>query len=128
MSKIKTIIVTILVILSCASFVSASSVNMNLAGGNTTATNSNTSATSNMASNELSNGVNEQNTVSGNTITNTNSIAANSNMSTNIESVSSINDVESSSMDISQILNIFLIAVGVILILLAIAILIRMKK
>ena len=42
MSKIKTMIVAILVILSCASFVSASSVNMNLANENAVVSNSRT--------------------------------------------------------------------------------------
>ena len=51
------------------------------------------------------------------------------NMAANIESVSNINDTEdNSSLQLTQILNIFLIAVGIILILLAIAILIRLKR
>ena len=129
MSKIKTIIVAILVILSCASFVSASSVNMNLANENAVVSNTNTSTTSNTAtsnavSNTITNGVTNSVT---NSQTNANSVAP-SNMAANVESVSSINDIESSTLNIGQILNIFLIAVGVILILLAIAILVRMKK
>ena len=129
MSKIKTMIVAILVILSCASFVSASSVSMNLANENTAVSNTNTStnsntATSNVISNTITNGVTNS---LNNSQTNANSVAP-SNMAANVESVSSINDIESSTLNIGQILNIFLIAVGVILILLAIAILIRMKK
>ena len=129
MSKIKTIIVAILVILSCASFVSASSVNMNLANENAVVSNTNTSnttntATSNAVSNTITNGVTNS---LNNSQTNANSVAP-SNMAANVESVSSINDIESSTLNIGQILNIFLIAVGVILILLAIAILVRMKK
>lgn len=124
MSKIKRIVVSILVLLSCTSFVFASSVNMNLATGSQTVTNSETSdanSNNNVVTNEISN----TNTLANNTIGNPSS---NSNIAAEIQSVNNINDVGSSSIELNQILNIFLIAIGLILILLAIAILIRIKK
>ncbi len=133
MSKIKIIIISVLVILSCTSFVFASSVNMNLANENATALNSDiVSQENNINNNSVTNNISNNNansTTNNPGLTNSsNYLADSSNISANIESVKSVNDIGDSSMDIGQILNIFLIAVGVILIFLAIAILIRMKK
>lgn len=61
-----------------------------------------------------------------NTNTNTSSnVSTNSNTSTTVSTVSSVED---NSLEFTNILNILLIAVGVVIILLAIAILIRLKK
>ena len=133
MSKIKIIIISVLVILSCTSFVFASSVNMNLANENATALNSDiVSQENNINNNSVTNNISNNNansTTNNPGLTNSsNYLADSSNISANIESVKRVNDIGDSSMDIGQILNIFLIAVGVILIFLAIAILIRMKK
>lgn len=129
MSKMKKVVISVLIILSCTSFVFASSVNMNISNENLT-TNENVTSSTNITNNTLSdantNTSNFNNSLGANS---SNSFAnTSSNISANIDSVKNINDVGSTSMDITQILNIFLIAVGVILIFLAIAILIRMKK
>lgn len=133
MSKIKRIIISLLVVLSCTSFVFASNINMNLATQNETneitqnvvngtSVETNTNVLTNDISNNLVN--NASNSVAANSITSSNS----SNIEADIQSVNNINDIGSSTIELGQILNIFLIAVGFILILLAIAILIRTKK
>lgn len=108
---LKRIVITLLVVLSLASVVCAS--NLNRAVTNETTSNTTTQ-------NSIENSMDNSNTLESNNIA--------SEMETNVTSVNNINDVSSSSIGINQILNIFLIAVGLILILLAIAILIRIKK
>lgn len=99
------IIVSIITFIICVfcNQVNASSVNMNLTQTNTS------SSTSTYNTNSSS-----QNNVSR---TNT----------TAIQSVNSINEVSSSGFGVNEILSIFLIAIGFVLILLAVAILIRLK-
>ena len=106
---IRKIIITLLLCLcTISTIVCASSANMNLTNRNQVS--QNTNSMENSINNEITNSV------------------SNTEMETNITSVNNINDVSSSSIGINQILNIFLIAVGLILILLAIAILIRLKN
>ena len=121
MSNIKKIFITILVILSCSSLVLASNVNMNLANENTTAT-GNEASQNGTSENIASNTSNSGNQASSGTTNTTGNIVA------NIQSVNNINEANSASLEINQILNIFLIAIGLILILLAVAILIRLKR
>ena len=96
MSKIKKIIVSFLVMLSCASFVFASSVNMNLTSENNIDVNSvsNNTSTSNSASNSITS--NEVNSTSTNSAMNSNEVS--SNIATGIQSVNNINDVSNSSL------------------------------
>lgn len=139
MSKLKRVIVSVLVLLSCTSFVFASNINMNLASGNETIADNQTAqnsvnANSNNETSSITNGTTNTTGNVNNSMTNynsnSNSMYTNSstNMETAVQSVNNINDVGSSSLEIGQIINILLVAVGFILILLAIAILVRMKK
>lgn len=124
MSRVKKVLVIMLVVLSSVSFVLATDIDMNLVNGNATTNNEVVRNETNTARNEAGENNNATSNTSGNRVT-----SPSANMVANIESVSNINDTEdNSSLQLTQILNIFLIAVGIILILLAIAILIRLKR
>lgn len=123
---------SIKILLICLLFISfilsskcfAIDINMNLTG-NTSNTNSlldlNNAVTN--AANTLTNSNNETNTANTeNTSTNTN---VNTNSNTNSSIVSSLPESE---LGLTNILNILLITIGVVLILLAIAIFIKLRK
>ena len=78
------------------------------------------------------NNIDTTNTVAGgssNTVSNSNTLSGtNAETNANVQSVNNINDVNTSTLEINQILNIFLIAIGLILVLLAIAILIILRR
>lgn len=92
------------------------STNNSSVSGNST--NSNTNSSSNI---NASNNTNDNSTNSS--YTNTNSSSTNSSPSATVT-----NSMPESDLGLSNILNIFLIVIGVLLILLAVAILIRLKK
>lgn len=92
------------------------STNNSSVSGNSTNTNTNSSSNIN-----ASNNTNDNNTNSS--YTNTNSSSTNSSPSATVT-----NSMPESDLGLSNILNIFLIVIGVLLILLAVAILIRLKK
>ena len=119
MLNVKKIIVLVITILFCTSVVFASNIDMNLTNGNQVTNDStlNNAVTNEDNTNLIANG-SVKNTVSNYT-TETNA---------NVQSVNNINNLSSSNLGITQILNIFLIAIGLILVLLAIAILIRLRK
>ena len=124
MSRVKKVLVIMLVVLSSVSFVLATDIDMNLVNGNAITNNEVVRNETNTARNEAGENNNATSNTSGNRVT-----SPSANMAANIESVSNINETEdNSSLQLTQILNIFLIAVGIILILLAIAILIRLKR
>lgn len=92
------------------------STNNSSVSGNSTNTNTNSSSNINANNNTNDNSTNSS-------YTNTNSSSTNSSPSATVT-----NSMPESDLGLSNILNIFLIVIGVLLILLAVAILIRLKK
>lgn len=92
------------------------STNNSSVSGNSTNTNTNSSSNINASNNTNDNSTNSS-------YTNTNSSSTNSSPSATVT-----NSMPESDLGLSNILNIFLIVIGVLLILLAVAILIRLKK
>lgn len=92
------------------------STNNSSVSGNSTNTNTNSSSNINPSNNTNDNSTNSS-------YTNTNSSSTNSSPSATVT-----NSMPESDLGLSNILNIFLIVIGVLLILLAVAILIRLKK
>ena len=128
MLNLKKIIVLVITLLFCTSVVFATDIDMNLTSGNVAAndTVANSMATNNVDTTNMVAGGSTGNTVSNST---TNTISGtNAETNANVQSVNNINDVNTSTLEINQILNIFLIAIGLILVLLEIAILIRLRK
>ena len=133
MLNLKKIIVLIITLLFCTSVVFATDIDMNLTSGNVAANDVNNETTNEIAGNgTATNNIDTTNTVAGgssNTVSNSNTLSGtNAETNANVQSVNNINDVNTSTLEINQILNIFLIAIGLILVLLAIAILIRLRK
>ena len=106
MSKLLNIIVLFFIIfmLCSSSFVHATSINMNLTD-NPTST---------------------DNTTVENSVDNTDTLAPESTYMANSAIVSTLNDLPESELGLTNILNIILVVIGVLLILLAIAIIIRL--
>lgn len=97
-------------------------INMNLTNNN--ASNNATTNTENNTSNDVANNAsNTSSNASTNDNKSNNQEVQNSSFSTTVSGVE-----ESSELDITNILNIFLIVIGILLILLGIAIIIRLKK
>lgn len=124
MSKtFKVIIIALVIILAIGTITSnAASINMNLESGNTSTDNvadtNNTTDTNTQASNEITNSVENA--------TNSSSSQTDSDSSSPI--VTNVSSLPESELGLTNIINILLIAVGVILIFLAIAILIRLAR
>lgn len=127
--KTKVILVIFLVMFFCCNFVSASSINSNTIGStlsnnitsSQTTTNNVTASSSstNDTGSTYSSNRNTQNSITDTSIGSTNS--------TVVQSVGNVNSSSGDGIQINEILNVLLIAVGFVLILLAIAILIRLK-
>ena len=121
MSKLSKVLV-ILCIVFCCFYSSCYGVDLNLTDANSSNSATTTSNTNNLP--ETNNSSNLANTqINNNSISNSNN---NENISTTVSGVNSVSN--SNSSIVSNILNIALIVVGVLLIFLAIAILIRLKK
>ena len=114
----KIFIVLIIFMLLCVPLVYASDIDMNLPTGdnNTQTSNNQIQNDVNSTTNEVQDNVNDQTT---------NVPATNSNFDT--LQPTDVNSVEESGLGVTNIINILVITVGVILILLAIAIIIRLK-
>lgn len=129
MSRIfKTLVILVIILFSVTSLVYATDINMNLENQNQTDTNSATDSNS-----VTDNG----NAVDSNTITDSNTVDTNDTIADdNFEqdniggsvAPSGVSSIAQENMSFSNVLNILVITVGVILILLAIAILIRLKN
>ena len=120
MKKIKNLIIlTFIFIIACSTIVFATDINMNLPSYSQT-DNTIANETNNMNTNTNA----TQNEISNNMGQNSYNDAYSSSSTT----VSSVPSVTEEGFGLSQILNIFLIVVGVILILLGIAILIRLHS
>ena len=129
MSRIfKTLVILVIILFSVTTLVHATDINMNLENQNQTDTNSATDSNS-----VTDNG----NAVDSNTITDSNTVDTNDTLADdNFEqdniggsvAPSGVSSIAQENMSFSNVLNILVITVGVILILLAIAILIRLKN
>ena len=121
--KVKILFVLFIILFALNTVVFATDINMNLPSDDSLVTYENGTDTNNIdnnASNEISN-----------TDTNSNSITDASQIQDDVGGTaapSGVSSIAQENMSFSNILNILLIAVGVILILLAIAILIRLKS
>ena len=135
MSKIfKTLVILFIILFSATTLVHATDINMNLENPNQTDTNSTDLDTSTDNTNDIEDtSATDTNT---NETTDTNAEGTNGSLDDNFEqdniggsvAPSGVSSIAQENMSFSNILNILIITVGVVLILLAIAILIRLKS
>ena len=124
MSKIfKTLVVLFIILFSTTTLVLATDINMNLTNQNDTVIDGNAVDSNSTDSNEL---INDTSSDVTNETTNTVDTFQQDSLSGTV-APSSVSSIAQENMSFSNILNILMITVGVILILLAIAILIRLK-
>ena len=124
MSKIfKTLVSFFILIFSISTLVLATDINMNLSNQNDTVIDGNAVDSNSTDSNEL---INDTSSDVTNETTNTVDTFQQDSLSGTV-APSSVSSIAQENMSFSNILNILMITVGVILILLAIAILIRLK-
>ncbi len=118
---VKLLLVLLFTVLLTNNIAFATDINMNLPSNNEASTYDNDTSTDNI----------DSNTSIEDTTTDTNSITSSDTSQDDIGGTvapSSVSSIAEENMSLSNILNILLIAVGVVLILLAIAILIRLKS
>ena len=124
MSKIfKTLVAFFIILFSTTTLVLATDINMNLSNQNDTVIDGNAVDSNSTDSNEL---INDTSSDVTNETTNTVDTFQQDSLSGTV-APSSVSSIAQENMSFSNILNILIITVGVILILLAIAILIRLK-
>ncbi len=124
MSKIfKTLVAFFIILFSTTTLVLATDINMNLSNQNDTVIDGNAVDSNSTDSNEL---INDTSSDVTNETTNTVDTFQQDSLSGTV-APSSVSSIAQENMSFSNILNILMITVGVILILLAIAILIRLK-
>ena len=124
MSKIfKTLVAFFIILFSTTTLVLATDINMNLSNQNDTLIDGNAVDSNSTDSNEL---INDTSSDVTNETTNTVDTFQQDSLSGTV-APSSVSSIAQENMSFSNILNILMITVGVILILLAIAILIRLK-
>lgn len=124
MSKIfKTLVAFFIILFSTTTLVLATDINMNLSNQNDTVIDGNAVGSNSTDSNEL---INDTSSDVTNETTNTVDTFQQDSLSGTV-APSSVSSIAQENMSFSNILNILMITVGVILILLAIAILIRLK-
>ena len=125
MSKIfKTLVAFFIILFSTTTLVLATDINMNLSNQNDTVIDGNAVDSNSTDSNEL---INDTSSDVTNETTNTVDTFQQDSLSGTV-APSSVSSIAQENMSFSNILNILMITVGVILILLAIAILIRLKS
>lgn len=106
----------------------STALNNSATSGNNASISQNVQAYSNTDTETSSLGSNHEENVTENSVTNANTdTAIGSTNSTVVQSVGNVNQSSSDTIQLNEILNVLLIAIGFVLILLAIAILIRLK-
>ena len=129
MSRIfKTLVILVIILFSVTTLVYATDINMNLENQNQTDTNS---ATDSNSVTDNGNAVDSNTITDSNTVDPNDTLAADNFQQDNIGgsvAPSGVSSIAQENMSFSNVLNILVITVGVILILLAIAILIRLKN